>query len=276
MYWGLEQDDMTDASDAMESRASSLEQPDAGESRPEELSSLEFERLQLLTRLLLGSLTQGSGELMERLRDLEREIEVDPELLEQDLGPGDETVYDLLRYLGIGLFARGQKRLARRTRRGYYFSLGAASWFLEQLDRATDNPLARPVRRPIESRVRSVWEQVGLIAQEGKREEQTAKVLTRRAAIVTLDELSDSLVENPELADLIRRQVTEKSAGLADVVIENTRRVTARADDVAEGLVRRLLRRRPRKELPPSPLMGKPQTMYSPEAQALEKDGNGN
>jgi hypothetical protein len=269
---------MTDAAhttDDVESGASSVERPDAGENRPEELSSLESERLQLLTRLLLGSLTQGSGELMERLRDLEREIEVDPELLEQDLGPDDETVYDLLRYLGVGLFARGQRRLARRTRRGYYFSLGVTSWFLEQLDRATDNPLARPVRHPIESRVRSFWEQVGLIAQDGKREEQTARVLTRRAAIVTLDELSDSLVENPELADLIRRQVTEKSTGLADVVIENTRRVTARADDVAEGLVRRLLRRRPRQELPPSPLMGKPQTMYSPEARAQEVDGNG-
>jgi hypothetical protein len=253
-----------------------MEQPDAGESRPEELSSLESERLQLLTRLLLGSLTQGSGELMERLRDLEREIEVDPELLEQDLGPDDESVYDLLRYLGVGLLTRGQKRLARRTRRGYYFSLGAASWFLEQLDRATDNPLARPVRRPIESRVRSVWEQVGLVAQEGKREEQTAKVLTRQAAIVTLDELADSLAENPELADLIKRQLGQRSAGLAEVVMDNTRRVTARADDVAERLVRRLLRRRPREELPPSPLMGEPQTMYSPEARAQETDADGN
>jgi hypothetical protein len=267
---------MSDATDAAEPGASLMEQPDAGESRPQELSSLEFERLQLLTRLLLGSLTQGSGELMERLRDLEHEIEADPELMEQDLGPDDETVYDLLRYLGIGLFARGQKRLARRTRRGYYFSLGVTSWFLEQLDRATDNPLARPVRRPIESRVRSFWEQVGLIAHEGKREEQTARVLTRQAAIVTLDELADSLAENPELADLIRRQVTEKSAGLAEVVVDNTRRVTARADDVVEDLVRRLLRRKPREELPPSPLMGRPQTMYSPEARAQETGGNGN
>jgi hypothetical protein len=265
---------MTDGADPVEPGAS-VARPISGQGRVEASTGLEFERLQLLTRLLLGSLSQGSGELMERLRDLEREIQAEPDLPGQESGPVDETVYDLLRYLGIGLLARGETQIGRRARRGYYFSLGVTSWFIEQVDRATDNVLVRPVRRPIESRIRNLWEQIGLVAEEGKQEEQTARLLTRRAVFVTLDELVDSLAESPELADLIKRQTAQRSAGLGQVAVDNTRRATVRADDLAEGLVRRLLRRRPRQELPRSPLLGEPQTMYSLEARGQEIEEHG-
>jgi hypothetical protein len=60
--------------------------------------------------------------------------------------------------------------------------------------------------------------------------------------------------------------VGQKSVGLATVLADNTRTLTATADDVADGTLRKLLRRMPRQELPPSPLEGKSQTMYSARA----------
>jgi hypothetical protein len=82
---------------------------------------------------------------------------------------------------------------------------------------------------------------------------------------VLIDEVMDYVAENPELDRLIAELVGQKSAGLATVVVDNTRSLTATADDVTEGLLRRLLRRKPRRALTPSPLEGKPQRMYAPE-----------
>jgi hypothetical protein len=42
--------------------------------------------------------------------------------------------------------------------------------------------------------------------------------------------------------------------------------VTVAGDDALEGLVRRVLRRKPRRDLSPSPMLGKPQDMYRDKA----------
>jgi hypothetical protein len=46
--------------------------------------------------------------------------------------------------------------------------------------------------------------------------------------------------------------------------MSNSRQLGVSADDLAEGVLRRLLRRKQRRELPPSLLAGKPLTMYDP------------
>jgi hypothetical protein len=53
---------------------------------------------------------------------------------------------------------------------------------------------------------------------------------------------------------------------MASSVMDNTRSVTLTADDGADALLRWLLRRTPRRELPPSPVEGQRQTMYAPTA----------
>jgi hypothetical protein len=62
-----------------------------------------------------------------------------------------------------------------------------------------------------------------------------------------------------------------QTAGLATVVRDNARQLGMTSDDVVEGLLRRLLRRTPRRELPPSPLAGESQTMYSVEVPEEQK-----
>ena len=58
---------------------------------------------------------------------------------------------------------------------------------------------------------------------------------------------------------------------MATSAVDNARSVALTADDAAEGLLRWLLRRIPRKDLPPSPVEGQPQTMYTPEVKVEGK-----
>ena len=243
-------------------------QPQVSQAQPGQPAELEFEDLQLLSRLLVGLLLTGSNQLMQIVRDLQREIEADPGLLTQDVYADDETTLDLLRYLAIGLLARGQKRLARGVSKGIRLSLSATGWTLRTLDRWTDNRFTRPFRRPIESGLWNLEQDADLIIKEGRLEEQNARLLAGQTVGEIIDELLDFMSENPDLAEFIQELIGRQSVGLAGVVRDNARQVSSTGDYIAEGVVRRLLRRRARREMPPSPLMGKPQTMYSLEGPA--------
>jgi hypothetical protein len=87
---------------------------------------------------------------------------------------------------------------------------------------------------------------------------------------VIVDEIVDLVAENPELDRLVAEIVGQKGVGLATVMADNARTLTATGDEVAENALRRLLRRPPRRQLAPSPVEGKPQTMYTPE---IETEG---
>ena len=81
-----------------------------------------------------------------------------------------------------------------------------------------------------------------------------------------IDQVVDLVAENPELVVLLAELDSQKSVGYATVMADNTRTLTATADDITDALLRKLLRRKPLRELPPSLLEGKPQTMYSSHA----------
>ena len=57
----------------------------------------------------------------------------------------------------------------------------------------------------------------------------------------------------------------------AKLKVDNARSVALTADDAAEKLLRWLLRRKPRRDLPPSPVEGQPQTMYAPKVKVEGK-----
>ena len=64
-----------------------------------------------------------------------------------------------------------------------------------------------------------------------------------------IDEFINQLAENPELQEL----VTQQSLGLASEARDEVRERTVTADNIMENLVRRILRRTPRAELPEPP-----------------------
>ncbi len=118
--------------------------------------------------------------------------------------------------------------------------MGTMRWAARTLDRLTDNPLGRPLRRPIAARARQWDRQIALLIKEGEFEQQASKVLARESMGVIVDQVVDLVAENPELDRLIGELVGQKSVGLATVMADNTRTLTATADDVADGTLRKL------------------------------------
>ena len=229
-------------------------------------------KVALATRLLVGLLLSGSGELLQRLEELQEEILADPGLVRSEDATHVDTTRDALRYLAISLLLRGEQKVASGIRSGVDLSMGMVRWSFRTLDRLTDNPLARPLRRPMSARSRDWGNQLALLIEEGKREEQNSKVLASESIGVIVDQVVDLVAENPELDRLIAEVVGQKSVGLATAMADNARTLTATGDYIAEGVLRRLLRRAPRRALPPSPIEGQPQTMYSRGTQVEEVD----
>lgn len=246
--------------------------PGVGQQVPPQI---EFENVQVLSRFVIGGLILGGDELLQRLRYFQREIEASPGQLGRGPDRGEETTADLLRYLAIGLYTRGQKRVARGVRNGLYLSLGVTSSILGGLNRVTDNRLTRPLRRSAARRMRRLEEETAVLIDEGRREEEVARLLAGRTVGEIIDDFIDYLSTNPEVADLIAEQLGQQSVGLVSVVGENARQLAVIGDNLSEAVVRRILFRKPRRELPPSPLLGRPQTMYSPDTvvQGVEGDG---
>jgi hypothetical protein len=244
---------------------------DAGE-QPSRAPLYQPDRLELATRLMIGLLSAGSGELLRRLDELQEQVLADPGLVRH--GPVTQATSnrDALRHLTIALLLRGQKRVTKSIRGGRETSMGALRWSVRALDRLTDNALGRPLRRPITRRARHWEQQLAALIQEGEIEEETSKVLASESVGLIIDEIVDFLAENPELEHMIAEIVSQKSVGFATVMADNTRTLTATADDLTDALLRRLLRRTPRRELPPSPIEGKPQTMYRSDTFAEEVD----
>jgi hypothetical protein len=227
---------------------------------------------QLLTRVLVGLLASGSEELVQRLRDLEQEIDTYPAYVESGKSVDGDSTYDLLRYLALGLLMRGQRTAIRGARNGFYLSLGTASWFFDKIDGLTDNRLMRPFRRPFTTRLRRMGQTTSDLIVEGKHEERVSRTLGTQALYAIIDDIVDAVSENPEVTRMIQEVVGGQGVGLATVMRDNARQLSMTSDDAVEGVLRRLLRRTPRRALPPSPLGGQPQTMYSIEMPEEQKD----
>lgn len=216
---------------------------------------LDPEGAHSVSRFLVGLLLLGSDELAQGLGGARQPV--------ADALPGEETSSELLRHLALGLLARGQRRAGKSLRTMYYASMGTASWTFDKLDRWTDNRLMRPLRRPIEVRLQSWGEETVQIIEEGRREEQDSRAVAAESVQSVVENLVDQVAESQEVDRLIKELVGQKSVSFTASLVDNVRALTATADYALEGVLRKLLRRTPRRALPPSPLEGQPQTMYA-------------
>ena len=181
-------------------------------------------RVVLITRLLVGLLVSGSDELLQRLQRLQEEIRADPARLPRDAATQVDTTADELRYLAISLLLRGERKVASGVRSGVDLSRDTLRWSLRTLNRLTDNALGRSLRRPLSARRRDWGNQLALLIEEGKREEQNSRVLASESIRAIVDQVADLVAENPELERLIEEKVGQKDAGPASGVTDNPRR----------------------------------------------------
>lgn len=228
----------------------------------------------LVAQFLMGLFLLGGDELLKHLQAARREIETEaawPDVLVS----GRETERDLVAYLALGAMARGQKRLFQDVRRAVRYSTAAAGLAIGAAGLLMDNPLARPLREPMERRLNDLVQEGERVVRERQRAAECARLLATRTLGVMARDVVVGVAESPAVTETIQQVVGGQGVELAGTMMDSARQVSARADSSIEGVVRRLLRRRPRRELPPSPLAGKPQTMYLTWTQPEEGEGDG-
>lgn len=228
----------------------------------------------LVAQFLMGPFLPGGDELLKHLQAARLEIETEagwPGVLVS----GRETERDLVAYLALGAMARGQKRPAQSLHRAARYSSAAAGLAFGAMRVLRDNPLTRPVGEPIESWLDGLVQEGERVVREKQRAAERARLLAARTVGVMAHEVVVGVAESPAVTEAIQQVVGEQGVELAGTMMDGARQASARADSSLEGVVRRLLRRRPRRELPPSPLAGKPQTMYLSWTQPEEGEGDG-
>jgi hypothetical protein len=246
-----------------ENQKPSSEQIDL-DTQPEQSVARDRDSIALALRFLVGLLALGGDEAARRLQEMQRKLDADPTLWSADTPGEDKTLRRQAWHLGVGLMRRGQKRLRSGIRRGYDRSLRAAGRVSSASNRWGASILTRPVRRPIEARLVRWRTEAALIQKEGELEEQIGRALATGTLSALILEIMDEVAGNPELLDFVQDLLSQQGRGMASSVMDNTRSVTLTADDAADALLRWLLRRTPRRDLPPSPVEGQRQTMYEP------------
>lgn len=217
------------------------------ESRPMASTDPEFDAYMAVVKLIIGGAVEGAAELVKRLERWEAELEA----AEDAPGPGEiGNPGDLARYMLVGMSlsagegARRQAiKLAQTSDRFWRFTGSAAQPLVK--NRLT-GIVARPINRAFNRLMVRGQQRVDDWIALGRAEEPGARRIARKAYLETIDEFIGLLAENQELAALVQNQ----SVGLATEAVDEFRSRTVSADAIAENIVRRILRRPPRAELP--------------------------
>lgn len=215
--------------------------------------------LRSITRLLVGGALVGYDELLHFLHSWEDQTRRTI-IQQKNSGPSarvpgsvstpSESPATLLRYTALGLFFEGQDRWIRRGRAAVNFmSKTTNALFSPAYKRMNqDSRLLRPARGRFERLVRKGERVADRWVQRGRVEEAYGRRLARTAGQQGFDASMDQLGSAPALQNLVRKQ----SAGLSQDVLNEVRERTVSGDYLAEHVARSLLRRVPRRYLPPS------------------------
>lgn len=209
-----------------------------------ETDNAEFDALESLVRLLVGSTIEAPAELVARLKKWEAEVAASGN--QDDLAAIPVTT-DQLRYALVGLVFETQDQVRTGASRMGRLIDASARRFLRTTRPLTDNAIMQPFHRRYEELVTQGETAVNRWIERGQAEEPHSRLLAREAVRLTVDNVIQQLAENPEVKDL----VTQQTAGIADDIVDGVRGRTVTADMVLEQLVRGLLRRPPRGQLPP-------------------------
>lgn len=213
-------------------------------------SDPEFDAYMSVVRLLVGGTVEGVTELTRRLQKLETELRAD----EAANAPGAvESTGDLARYMLVGMALSMSDGLRRQVMQLVQASdifwrvTGSATTPL--VDNRVTGIIAGPIDRAINRLVNRGQNRINDWVELGRTQEPTARLLARKAYLEIVDDFINHLSENEELAQLVQ----EQSVGLAAETVDEFRSRTVSADALAEGIVRRILKRPPRLTLPPPP-----------------------
>ena len=217
---------------------------------PAALPDEDSRALQLLTRFVAGALILAAEELVNRARRWEQQSP--PEGRPAPGGsPLEEAGHlELARYWTLGALAYGRRAGVSALRATLHEPKEMVPSLLDMTDRATSIIFLRPLRGPMKSAIRQAQSTSRDWIVEGWREEQLSRWIAQNGVPEILDDIIAIISRNPELSELVSKQLRQQSTGVAASVIESGRRLSAVSDDLAENFARRLLRRGLRVEIP--------------------------
>lgn len=241
--------------------------PAPGSSLPKAERNLGMKPDLAITRLIAGGMLWGMDLVMNRLLAFEVErFEAaglsDPIQTGKDPSdPGEETPTQALpqyeysegfqkaRYALVGILFLTRDQVVEAAMRLDTLQQSAGRRLRRVTRPLSDNLMVRPVTRRYEGLVARGERILDRWIQVGQREAETSYQVFDHALHGSVDDSIEYLAENPEVKELVQMQ----STGLADEAIEEIRERSVSADNFVEGLLRHLLRKMPRQEIPPPP-----------------------
>jgi hypothetical protein len=220
----------------------------------------------------VGGLLLGSEELVQRVRMWEQEtnraLDERQQAIQQSQAPQDssyvpdpkralpapaDTPAERARYAVIGALFEAQYRLSPENAQHGPFNQAFSKLVSPMVETLRTNWLLAPARQQFDRLVSRGETEMERWIETGRIEEQHSRIMAQIAlehgTNTVVSAVSNAVSENPEIRDLVQQQ----GAGLADEVVEEVREWNVSADTFLENLVRLLLRRAPREELPAPP-----------------------
>jgi hypothetical protein len=216
-----------------------------------------------VTRLVVGGLAIGLEELFSRLSKWEGETSQQAEapskqtgqiyttLPEQDQAERDESDSQTVRYALVGLVFEAQDAIRERAKSLSKAERAIFRWSDPIIKPVYSNRLIAPARRRFDHFVERGQHEVDRWVNIGRQEETHSKALTLVAINQTVDDTIGSFADNPEIQGLITTQTT----GLVEEIVEEVRERSFGVDLFLEGIIRMILRRKPRYQLPTPPIV---------------------
>jgi hypothetical protein len=252
------------------------------------VAPLDGESVASLMRLAVGSTLLGAGLVQERIQAWEAAHPARP-----GQAGRVETGADRARYAMVGMMFQAYENNRRRLTRVMETGASISAWWMTLMRPVARSPLFSPARRRYEKLVEVGTSRVEAWVNTGRNEEQRSRQMANdlfqelvKEVTVFLgdnqdvsllinqvaDELLANLAQDPQVAELIQAQgnnyliylqeenaeqvqqlIQGQSLDLAGQVLDEVRERTVTADTVAERLVRAILRRTRREDLPPPP-----------------------
>ena len=206
----------------------------------------EFDSIDAMTRLLLGGAADFSDLFLQILEKWEEDVvnRQTATIVEQE-----EDVGDILRYLIIGLAFQSQRQVRSTTKTVGSWLLGAADTTLSITRPVRNSWLFSPARRVTNSVTSRLEDNISELVRTGRSEEFMGRLMAETALVESVDWVMDYIAHNPQIRDLVQQQ----ALGFTEEISVAVRARSVSADNIIDGVLRKLLRRTPRTDLPGPP-----------------------